>query len=103
MAFIEVNHKVLAEAAEAVDTYCNAQDKEMSFAKSAVEAMLSRDWKGREAAEFEKNWSGVDASDSVTVQLRDSLRDFGEALKSCAKEYRTAQEDSYNEASRLLK
>ncbi len=101
MAFIEVNHKVLNEVAEAFNTYCDAQNKEMSSAKTAVEAMLSSDWNGTDAAEFGNKWSDVDSSGSVTVQLRESLQNFSDSLKACAKEYKTAQEDSYNEASRL--
>lgn len=101
MAYIEVNHSTLNKVAEAIDTYCTAQDKEMRSAKSAVSAMLSSDWQGTDATEFGKKWSDVEASGSVTVQLKDSLKNFGNSLRACAKEYKTAQEDSYNEASRL--
>lgn len=101
MAFIEVNHKTLTEVADAIDTYCDAQDKEMRSAHTAVSAMLLKDWIGKDATEFGNKWSGVDKSDSVTIQFRDSLKTYGDSLRACAKEYQKAQEDSYNEASYL--
>lgn len=101
MAFIEVNHNTLNEVAEAVLAYCDTQNKEMKSAKSAVEAMLVSEWQGSDALEFQNKWNGVDAQDSVTVKLRESLKSFAENLKLCANEYKRAQEDSYNEASRL--
>lgn len=103
MAFIEVNHNTLNEVAEAVLAYCDTQNKEMKSAKSAVETMLLSDWLGIDALEFQNKWNGVDDVDSVTVQLRESLKSFAENIKNCANEYKKAQEDSYNEASRLPK
>lgn len=101
MAIIEVNHNTLNEVAEAILTYCNTQNKEMKSAKSTVDTMLSSDWLGNDALEFQNKWNGVDATDSVTVQLRESLKSFAENIKACANEYKKAQENSYNEASRL--
>ncbi|MCM1059914.1 MAG: hypothetical protein NC452_06435 [Eubacterium sp.] len=101
MAYIEVNHNTLNEVAEAILTYCDAQDKEMKSAKSTVEAMLLSDWLGSDASEFQNKWNDVDTSDSVTAKLRESLKSFAEIVKVCAVEYKRAQEDSYNEASRL--
>lgn len=103
MAMIRINHRVLEEMADVIDTYCGEQNKEMRSAESAVKSMLSSDWIGKDANEFNNKWEQVNASDSVTVKFRDSLSSFGEALRACAKEYRTAQEDSYDEASRLPK
>ncbi|MDR1329239.1 MAG: hypothetical protein LBK23_06525 [Oscillospiraceae bacterium] len=103
MALIEVNHKVLRNAAEAVTAYCSAQDREMRSADSDVKSMLTADWLGADAQEFGRKWEGVDANDSTTVKLRESLKRFGESLTACANEYQSAQEDAYNEANRLPK
>lgn len=103
MAIITVNHKSLLEVADAVKEYCDEQNREMLSADSAVKSMLSGDWIGRDANEFNSKWEQVDEQDSVTIQFRDSLCSFENALRACAKEYQTAQEDSYDEASRLRK
>lgn len=103
MAIIKVNHRVLVETADAIKEYCKEQDREMRSADSAVKSMLLSDWIGKDASEFNNKWAQVDESGSVTVKFRDSLNSFENALRACAKEYQTAQEDSYNEASRLPK
>lgn len=101
MAFIEVNHKVLRDIAAAITTYCNAQDREMRSADSAVKSMLSSGWTGADAQEFGHKWEGIDDNDSTAVKFRESLKKFGECLTNCADLYRNAQADSYNEANRL--
>lgn len=103
MAFIEVNHKVLRDVAESINTYCSAQDKEMRLADSDIKSLLSSDWIGLDAQEFGKKWEGVDAHDSTTVKFRELLKNFGEGLIACANEYQSAQEDTYNAANRLPK
>lgn len=98
MALIRVNHSVLLETADDVKMYCEEQDRQMRSAKSAIETMLVSDWIGADAIEFKNKWGQVDTSGSVTITFRDSLTGFENALRACAKEYQTAQEDSYNEA-----
>lgn len=98
MAVIEVNHQTLRSVADAVDTYCEAQDREMRSADSAVGAMLLTDWAGDDAREFGTKWNQIDSECAVTTQLKKSLKNFGNALRACASEYQKAQEDSYNAA-----
>ena len=101
MASIEVNHKVLQEVAQAVETYCSAQDREMRRADEDVKAMLSAHWQGMDAREFGGKWEGVDGRESTAVKLRDSWERLGEGLTACANEYAAAQAEVYNAASRL--
>lgn len=103
MAVIEVNHRILRNVAAAIETYCSTQDREMRSADSEVKSMLSVDWIGSDAQEFGRKWEGVDDNNSTAVKFRESLKKFGESLAACANVYQTAQEDSYNEASRLPK
>jgi len=103
MAVVEVNHRVLRDVAEAVTNYCAAQDREMRAADNDVKSMLASDWLGYDAQEFGRKWESVDDSSSTSVKFRESLKNFGESLGACAKEYQTAQEDTYNEADRLPK
>ena len=101
MALIEVNHKTLKEVAEAIDTYCETQDSEMKKAKSAVSNMLLKDWVGDDATAFQNKWNEVDSDGSVTTQFSKMLSNYAECLRANAELYRQAQEDSYNEATRL--
>ena len=103
MAFIEVNHKILREVAEAITTYCSAQDKEMRSADTAVKSMLSSGWIGTDAQEFGRCWEGVDDNNSTAVKFRESLKKFAQCLSACADAYQNAQADSYTEANRLPK
>lgn len=103
MAFIEVNHKKLREVAEAINTYCSAQDREMRSADSAVKSMLSSGWMGADAQQFGQKWEGVDNNGSTAVTFRESLKKFAKCLSACADVYQNAQADSYNEANRLPK
>jgi hypothetical protein len=103
MAYIEVNHKILRDVAEAITAYCTAQDKEMRSADSAIKSMLTSDWLGPDAQEFGRKWEGVDDKNSMANNTRESLKKFGENLTACANEYQAAQEDAYNEANRLPK
>lgn len=101
MAVIEVNHQVLREVAQEIDSYCTTQDTQMRIADEQIKAMLASDWTGEDAQAFRLKWDGVDAKDSVTVTFRKSLKSFSEALYASANKYQRAQEDSYTEASRL--
>ena len=103
MAMIEVNHKVLRDAASAINTFCSAQDREMRSADSDIKSMLATEWLGFDAQEFGRKWEGVDDNDSTTVKFRESLKAFGESLNACANEYESAQGDVYNAANRLPK
>ena len=101
MALIKVNHSTLNNVADAIDTYCTEQDREMKTAKAAMAAMLISDWIGDDAKLFAGKWEGVDEDGSVTEQFKKSLKNYGERLRACAKEYSKAQEDSYNAARKL--
>ena len=103
MAIIQVNHSVLRDVADAITTYCATQDREILAADSEIKSMLSTDWIGQDAAEFGRQWEGVDDRDSTTVKFRESLKYYGESLNACAAEYKKAQEDVYNTANQLPK
>ena len=98
MAVMEVNHQTLRNMAQSIDDYCETQKREMSRADTAVKEVLGTGWVGADAAEFGKQWEGVDAPDSTSGKLRASLEQYGEALRACANAYQTAQEDVYNRA-----
>ena len=101
MPLIEVNHSTLNSVADAIDTYCKEQDKEMNTANEAMAAMLISDWIGDDAESFAEKWDGVDENGSITEQFKKSLNNYGNCLQACAKEYSKAQEESYNAARRL--
>ena len=98
MAFIEVDHEALRQTASAAKDFCDKMDSKMRSADLSVKMTLSNGWQGDDAAEFRNKWSGVYANGSVSAQFRDSVKNFGEALNSCAREYQNAQADSYSEA-----
>ena len=101
MALIEVDHEVLRKAADAAKNFCDNMDSKMKSADYSVSKMLSGGWQGEDAVEFRNKWSGVYEKGSVSIQFRDSIKNFGECLNACAKEYQNAQADSYSEAYRL--
>lgn len=103
MAFVEVNHKKLREAAESILAYCSAQDREMRSADETVKSMLSSGWMGADAREFGHSWEGVDDKHSTAATFRESLKKYAECLSACADTYQNAQADSYHEASCLPK
>lgn len=103
MAQIEVNHKTLETAAQAVSDYCKAQERSMRSADSSIKDMLSTGWLGLDAQEFGGKWELVDEKDSVTKKFQESLMNFSEGLSACANEYKNAQTDIYNAANRLPK
>ena len=103
MAVIEVNHQVLLGAADIIDNYCKDQDRLMKAADSDVKGFVESSWEGMDAVAFAGRWDGVDGKDSVCVKLKDSLTNYAGSLRECARVYKTAQEDSYNEASWLPK
>lgn len=99
---IRIDHSTLVNSANNIKSHYENQDQQMRIADSAVKSMLLNDWKGEDARAFAEKWGQVDKNGSVTTQLRQSLENFEKALRSCANEYKTAQEDSYNEAYHLL-
>jgi len=100
---IRVNHADLRSVARAIDTYCDAQDREMNTANSAVETMLSSSWRGPDATAFRNQWAGVHDRDSFAVRYRDSLRNYANALSASADIYRRAQVDTVNSAGLLMR
>ncbi len=103
MAQIKVNHQRLRELAGAIDTYCSTQNSQMRTADQAVGGLLSQHWVGLDAQAFSEQWQKVDQSGSTAVVFRDSLKNFGEALRASADEYQNAQTDVYNRANFLPK
>ena len=103
MAVIEVNHQALRSLAQAIDAYCEIQNRQMSQADEQVKQMLYAEWIGPDALEFGGKWEGVDGADSTAVKFRDSLKQVSEALTACAGAYQKAQEDIYNLAALLPK
>lgn len=101
MALIEINHRAMLEVADAIDEYCESQDKEMKSADASMKTMFLNYFVGDDARALNEKWNGVSENGSVAVQFKDSLINFGKCLKACAKEYQTAQEDSYNQAAHL--
>ena len=95
---IEVNHQVLREAAAAASTYCDTQSREMRTADADIKSLLSGGWTGPDARAFGGKWECVDAPDSTTTKLHNSLKAFGGALAACADLYRDTQARSYNRA-----
>ena len=102
MSIIDVNHRDLRQVATAIETYCQAQDREMNIANSAITEMLSSDWQGQDAQAFGQNWAGVNTQGSVAVKFRDSLRNFAEALNASADLYERTQVNVFNSATRLM-
>jgi hypothetical protein len=101
MAYIEVDHSVLTEVAENIHSYCFSQDFQMRIADSEVKNMLVSDWIGADAQAFGGKWEAVDNKDSVAIKFRDSLKNYADCISACAKLYKTAQADSFNDANRL--
>lgn len=99
---IRIDHSTLVDIANNIKAHYENQDRQMRTADAAVRSMLLKDWKGKDALAFAEKWDQVDKNGSVTAQLRQSLENFEKALRGCANEYKTAQEDSYNEAYHLL-
>ncbi len=103
MAIIEVNHQALRSLAQAIDTYCETQNRQMAQVDGQVQQMLDSEWLGPDALEFGGKWESVDGADSTAVKFRESLKRVSEALTACAGTYQKAQEDIYNLASILPK
>lgn len=101
MAIIEVNHQQLRTMAQAIESYCDLQNTEITKADTAVKDMLANGWNGEDALEFGAKWEGVDASDASSKKFCESLKKFSEALYACADCYRVAQEDAVNLANLL--
>ena len=99
--WIEVNHQVLKNVADAASTYCSTQKREMSSADQEIKSMLGSGWTGSDAQAFGGKWEGVDASDSTTTQFYNAMKSYGEALQACAELYRDAQAKAYNRAQLL--
>jgi len=100
---IRVNHAELRTAARAIDTYCNAQDREMKVAQGAVKAMTINAWRGADSVAFRQQWAGVYDRDSVAVRFRDALRNYANALSASADIYRRTQVDVVNAAGLLMR
>ena len=101
MSAIAVNTKALSDVTQGTKNYCSYQNDQMRQADSAVKAMLSSDWLGDDAKEFDQKWAGVCDKGSEAAKLRDSLLAFGELLADCIAEYRAAQETAINEGVTL--
>ena len=99
--WIEVNHQVLKNVANAASTYCAVQKREMSSADADIKSMLSSGWTGADARAFGGQWEGVDASDSTATKFYNAVKNYGEALEACAQLYRDAQAKAYNRAQLL--
>ena len=100
---VEVNHQRLRTLSEQIKSYCTEQDYEMRLAEMAMRELFGESWQGQDATALQTKWDAVYDSNSVAVKLRDSLKNFGEALDACANEYQYAQEEAYNKAALLPK
>ncbi|MCL1794238.1 MAG: hypothetical protein FWG34_10235 [Oscillospiraceae bacterium] len=101
MAAIEVNLKTLGAVREGIENYCACQDDQMRLADLAVQAMLSSDWIGTDAAAFAAKWADANNEGSQAAKFRKSLLEFGENLAACAREYQTAQSNAIDAAAAL--
>ncbi len=101
MALIQVNHQDLRNMANAIDNYCEIQERQMNNANASIKNMLTSDWIGPDALVFGGQWEAVDAPDSTEKRFKESLKNYSSALRACANTYQTAQEDVYNLAALL--
>ena len=98
MAKIEVNYLNLREYAIRIDDHCDLQNQQMANANNAVKSVVGSEWYGEDAAEFNAKWNTLDDPDSTTVKLRESMKNYADALRACAQAYQSAQEDLYNQS-----
>lgn len=98
MAYLEVNHQLLREMADAIDSCRETQKQQMRQADTAVKGVLGTGWVGEDAAAFGVQWAEADGTGSTAGRLDQSLENFADAIRGCAAGYQTAQEDICNRA-----
>lgn len=100
MAYLNVDLNKLNSTSRTVDSYILSMKNQMNAANSEV-ALLSNEWRGRDAMQFKAMWDSASGDDSTYTRMLRALESYSNYLKTAEKEYKNAQARAINRANAL--
>lgn len=100
MVYIRVNHKRLGQTASSIDEYLRKHKAVMKKADSQV-VQLGTSWQGKDYQQVKTEWNELNAKDSTSDKMLQSLESYAQFLRFCENKYKDAQSKAFNKANRL--
>ena len=100
MAYIRVDHNKFENTASEIYTYISKHKRNMNKVDQEVITLASK-WQGKDYETFKKQWNELNASDSTSTKMLNSLKNYAEYLRMAAKKYKEAQSNAVNRANSL--
>lgn len=102
MAYIEVDHKKLAEAANGIDRYVDKLKSNMSSIDNTMNG-LKTGWDGADYNQLMKEWNEINGTGSTTAKYISTLQAYSGTLQEARKKYIDAQAKAVNRARQYCK
>lgn len=98
--YIEVNHKVLEQAAAEMDQYIDKHNQLIEEAGDAVRGM-SAFWDGDDYIQYSLKWETFTNGESTSKALTKNVKTYADFLRLCASKYKEAQTNAVNRANQI--
>lgn len=98
--YIQVDHSQITSAVSQLREYISMCELKLASADNEV-AMSEEFWKGEDAAKFRVQWRAFIDEGASQKQFIESLSNYAIFLESASNQYKQAQIDAINRASRL--
>lgn len=102
MANIKVDHSQFEKAASAIETYITKHKNNMQTINQSINA-LGSSWQGSDYSQLKTEWQQINASDSTSGKMLQSLDNYADFLRFAANKYKSAQANAINRANNLPK
>ena len=99
---IYVDHSRFSNGSKKINEYIGTMDSYMATMNDSVNDMMNS-WKGDDATAFNSKWQDNSGTNSVTSNMKSSLKKYADNLNVAAEKYKNAQATSINEAASLPK
>ncbi len=100
MAYIRVDHRQLENTASTIDSYIAKHKKKMQTIDQSLDS-LNAQWQGTDFTQLQREWRQMNASDSTSSRMINSLDNYADFLRFSANKYKSAQANAINAAGRL--
>lgn len=98
--FIEVNHSLLEAAASSIDQLMATHDRDLNLTELQL-AALHGSWSGSDFEAFKHYFQGDNGVKKTGLEISKVITEHAKLLHYSASQYKTAQIDAVNRASRI--
>lgn len=102
MVLVKVDHKKLAYISKDIDSYLNAQSREMALIDSRLKE-LNASWNGQDYSQLVREWETLCSASSVSGKKIEALKKYSGSIKEAARKYQEVQARAIDRANKLCK